>query len=199
MKPRLFCVIGGRRGWECHLLILVKMCPAKHISSSCARAIILKSITFVPYLTSRACKTRQMEQIIRHNAVVKAIDGQTVRVTIMQSSACGGCTARKMCNSAEAKEKEVDVLTPDAATYRVGQEVVLEGRLSDGRTAAIIAYVLPLLVLLAALVLAIQFTGSETAGALWALGSVAVYYLLVFLFLRKRLQQRFSFRIGRTS
>ena len=104
-----------------------------------------------------------MEQIIRHNAVVKAIDGQAVRVTIVQSSACGGCAARKMCNSAEAKEKEVDVLTPDAVTYRVGQQVVLEGRLSDGRTAAI------------------------------------MYYFLVFLFLRQRLQQRFSFRIGGAS
>ena len=140
-----------------------------------------------------------MEQIIRHNAVVKAIDGQAVSVTIVQSSACGGCAARKMCNSAEAKEKEVDVLTPDAGTYRVGQQVVLEGRLSDGRTAAIIAYVLPLLVLLVALVLGIQLSGSETAGALWALGSVAVYYFLVFLFLRQRLQQRFSFRIGGAS
>ena len=136
-----------------------------------------------------------MEQIIRHNAVVKAIDGQTVRVTIVQSSACGGCAARKMCNSAEAKEKDVDVLTPEAAAFRVGQEVVLEGRLSDGRTAAIIAYVLPLLVLLVALVLGIQLSGSETAGALWALGSVAVYYLIVYLFFRSRLQHTFSFRI----
>ena len=100
-----------------------------------------------------------------------------------------------MCSSAEAKEKVVDVLTPDAARYGVGQEVVLQGQLSDGRMAAIIAYGLPLLLLLPTLFISIYLTGSETQGALWSLLVVALYYLFVYLFLRKRLQQRFSFRI----
>ena len=135
------------------------------------------------------------DQIISHIGQVKAVEGEHVRVTIVQSSACSGCAAKKMCNSAEAKEKDVDVCTPDAATYRVGEKVVLEGRLSDGRRAAMIAYGVPLVVLLIALVVAIRLTGSETQGALWALGSVVLYYLVVFLFFRKRLQQSFSFRI----
>ena len=137
-----------------------------------------------------------MEQVIRHNAVVKDVDGQTVRVTIVQSSACSGCAARQMCNSAEAKEKDIDVVTPDAAAYRVGQEVVLEGRLSDGRRAAIIAYGLPLLLLLPVLFFAIRLSGSETVGALWALGSVVLYYICLYLFFRKRLQSQFSFKLN---
>ena len=100
-----------------------------------------------------------------------------------------------MCSSAEAKEKEVDVVTRDATRYSAGQQVVLEGRLADGRMAAIIAYGLPLVVMLVVLVLAIQLTGSEALGALWALGSVAAYYAVVFLFFRQRLQRQFSFQI----
>ena len=139
-----------------------------------------------------------MEQIIRHNAVVKAVEGQMVRVTIVQSAACGGCAARKMCNSAEAKKKDVDVLTPDAATSRVGQEVMLEGRLADGRYAALVAYGGPLVVLLVVLFAVMALTGSEMQGALWALASVAVYYLILFLCFRRSLQQRFSFEIKKT-
>jgi sigma-E factor negative regulatory protein RseC len=137
-----------------------------------------------------------VEKIIKHNAVVKKIDGQTVRLTIVQSSACSGCAARQMCNSAESKEKEVDVYTPDASSYRVGETVILEGRLSDGRRAALIAYGLPLLLLLPTLFLSVWLTGNETLGALWALLSVVLYYAFVALFLRKRLQRQFSFRIN---
>jgi len=135
------------------------------------------------------------EQIICHTGRVKAIDGRHVFVTILQSSACSGCAAKKMCNSAEAKEKDVDIFTSDAASYRVGEEVVLEGRLSDGRKAALVAYGLPLVLLLMALVLAIKLTGNETLGAMVALGTVLLYYAIVFLFFRGKLQQSFSFRI----
>lgn len=138
-----------------------------------------------------------MIQTITHDAVVKAVDGERICVTIVQSSACSGCAARQMCNSAEAKEKDVEVFTSEAAAYRVGEKVVLEGRLSDGRRAAIIAYGLPLLLLLLVLFIATYLSGSETIGSLWALGSVALYYIVVFLFFRGRLQQSFSFRIAR--
>lgn len=89
----------------------------------------------------------------------------------------------------------MDIFTSDAASYRVGEEVVLEGRLSDGRKAALVAYGLPLVLLLMALVLAIKLTGNETLGAMVALGTVLLYYAIVFLFFRGKLQQSFSFRI----
>lgn len=137
-----------------------------------------------------------MIQTISHEAVVKQVERDRVVVTILQSSACAGCAARKMCNSAEAKVKEVEVQTPDAATYTVGQEVVLEGRLSDGRVAAMIAYGIPLVLLLVALVLVIKLTGNETAGALASLGTVLLYYAVIFICMRRTLQQSFSFKIA---
>ena len=89
----------------------------------------------------------------------------------------------------------VPVASADAAAYGVGQKVKLEGRLSDGRRAAIIAYGLPLLLMLPVLFFATRLSGSEKTGALWALGSVALYYIVIFLFFRGRLQQHFSFTI----
>lgn len=136
-----------------------------------------------------------MIETISHEAVVKAVDNEHVLVTIVQLAACSGCAARKMCNSAEAKEKDVEVSTPEAPLYQVGQKVILEGRLSDGRRAAIIAYGLPLLLLLPVLFIVIRLTGSETTGAIAALLTVALYYIIVYLFFRKKLQHTFSFRI----
>jgi len=135
------------------------------------------------------------EELILHDGVVKLVDGQKVVVTILQTAACSACAAKAMCSSAEAKEKDVDVFTPQASSYQVGQKVVLEGRLTDGRRAAIIAYGLPLLLMLPVLFVAIRLTGSEPLGALCALITVALYYVVIYLFFRKRLQQSFSFRI----
>ena len=136
-----------------------------------------------------------MVQTISHEAVVKAVDTECVRVTIVQSSACAGCAAKQMCNSAEAKEKDVDVFTSDAASYRVGEHVVLEGRLSDGRKAALVAYGIPLVLLLLALFIGIALMESEALGAVCALAVVALYYAIIYIFFRKRLQQQFSFCI----
>ena len=135
------------------------------------------------------------EELILHDGVVKLVDGQKVVVTILQTAACSACAAKAMCSSAEAKEKDVDVFTPQASSYQVGQKVVLEGRLTDGRRAAIIAYGLPLLLMLPVLFVAIRLTDSEPLGALCALITVALYYVVIYLFFRKRLQQSFSFRI----
>ena len=140
-----------------------------------------------------------MTETITHEAVVKSIDAEHICVTILQSAACSGCAARKMCNSAEAKEKEIEVCTPEAALFRVGERVLLEGQLSDGRKAALIAYGLPLVLLLPVLFVVVYLTGSDVQGALWSLITVALYYLIVFLGFRKRLQQSFSFQIKKSS
>ena len=100
----------------------------------------LKYVTFVPILQSIGDKNGMNNQIISHDGVVQSVEGECVCVRILQSSACAGCAAKQMCSSAEAKEKLVEVRVPDASRYRVGQEVVLVGRLADGRRAAIISY-----------------------------------------------------------
>ena len=155
----------------------------------------LKYVTFVPILQSIGDKNDMNNQIISHDGVVQSVEGECVCVRILQSSACAGCAAKQMCSSAEAKEKLVEVRVPDASRYRVGQEVVLEGHLADGRRAAIIAYGLPLLLLLPALFVSTWLSASEALGAVWALLTVVIYYVVIYLFFRRRLQQAFSFRI----
>ncbi len=89
----------------------------------------------------------------------------------------------------------MDVFVASAQQFRVGQEVVLEGRLSDGRAAALIAYGAPLVLLLLTLFVCIGITNDETQSALWSLLAVVLYYVVVFLFFRRKLEHRFEFKI----
>ena len=131
---------------------------------------------------------------IRHEGVINSIDGQKVTVRILQASACSGCQASRICRAAEFKEKLVEIEMKGADTLSVGQTVTIAGEESMGMTAVMLAFGLPLLLLIAGLVTAISVTGSEKIGAAVALGILVPYYIVLML-LRKRIKKDFQFRI----
>lgn len=131
---------------------------------------------------------------IRHQGVVDMIDGQTVIVRITQQSACTGCQARSICHAAESKEKQVQVHYSGTDALVVGQEVTVCGEESLGIKAVVLAFGLPLLLLLAALITGISLTGSEKAGVLCALCVLVPYYMVLYV-LKDRIKKDFQFRI----
>ena len=54
-----------------------------------------------------------MSEKIKHSGVVESVDGDCMKVRILQTSACAGCKAAGVCNAAEKKEKVIYI-------YRVG-------------------------------------------------------------------------------
>ena len=131
---------------------------------------------------------------IRHEGVVDSIDGQKVTVRILQASACSGCQASRICRAAESKEKLVEVNVTDAESLSVGQTVTVAGEERMGLAAVMLAFGLPLLLLLAALIVAMSVTGSEMIGAIAALGVLIPYYIVLML-MRSRIKKDFQFRI----
>jgi sigma-E factor negative regulatory protein RseC len=131
---------------------------------------------------------------IRHQGVVDSIDGQMVTVRILQASACSGCHASGICRASESKEKLVEVETNGACNLSVGQTVTLAGEESMGMTAVMLAFGIPLLLLMVALVAVFSFTGSEKLAALVALGILAPYYIVLML-MHGRIKKNFQFRI----
>lgn len=136
----------------------------------------------------------KMAQTITHRGTVKSVDGKHIAVEIMQASACTSCVARKLCNSSESKNKLVDVYTSDASSYKVGEEVCLVGSLEMGLSAVWWAYIAPLILLVAVLLAVAQTIGNEPLAALTALGSLALYYVMLYL-CRGKLARKFSFTI----
>ena len=131
---------------------------------------------------------------IRHEGVVDSIDGQKVTVRILQASACSGCQASRICRAAESREKLVEVNVTGAESLSVGQTVTVAGEERMGLAAVMLAFGLPLLLLLAALIAAMSVTGSERIGALAALGVLVPYYIVLML-MRGRIKKDFQFRI----
>ena len=131
---------------------------------------------------------------IRHEGVVNSIDGQKVTVRILQTSACAGCQASRICRAAESKEKLVEVETAGAESLSVGQKVTVVAAERMGITAVLLAFGLPLFLLLAALIAVMRATGNEMMGAVASIGVLVPYYIVLFL-VRGRIKKDFGFRI----
>ena len=135
-----------------------------------------------------------MADIIKHRGIVEKIEGSHVVVRIVQTSACSACSAKGLCNASESKEKQIDVYEVNAS-YRIGEEVVLCGSTSMGMKAVILAFGVPVLILLAALFVTMRVTdGDSLLSAVIALGAVIPYYLVIYL-MKDKLNKTFSFVI----
>ena len=125
---------------------------------------------------------------------MEKIEGTHVVVRIVQTSACSACSAKGLCNASESKEKQIDVYGVQAS-YRIGEEVVVCGTTSMGMRAVLLAFGVPLLILLLALFITMRITdGDALLSAFVALLAVMPYYLLVY-FMKDRLDRTFSFTI----
>lgn len=133
-----------------------------------------------------------MGEAIRHKGIVERIDGDMAVVRIAQTSACAACHAAKMCMASESREKRIDArLTRSVA---VGDEVEVVVREQLGWLAVCLAYVIPFVLLVAAVAALDRLGLSEAKAGTGALLSVAVYYLVLRLF-RDKLRRKFAFYV----
>ena len=91
-----------------------------------------------------------MADIIKHRGIVEKVDGTHITVRIVQTSACAACSAKGLCNASESKEKQIDVYEVNPS-YQIGEEVVLCGTTSMGMRAVLLAFGVPLLIVMIAL------------------------------------------------
>ena len=117
-----------------------------------------------------------------------------MRVRIVQTSACAACKVAGYCNAAESKEKTVDVLVTDTSRWKVGDTVTVAASQQMATQALLLAFVLPLMILLAVLFVVLASTGREGLAALCGLAALLPYYGVLWLF-RNRMQQRQAFWI----
>ena len=134
---------------------------------------------------------------IEHEGRVIAVDKDYISVEIVNKSACASCHAKGVCGASDEAVKVVEVAQSFATLaddYQVGETVNVVMSSAMGTQAIWIAYVIPLIVLMAS-ILVFSLCG---AGELWmglgSLGVVALYYLGVYL-LRNRISKIFIFSI----
>ena len=141
--------------------------------------------------------------MIKHDGIVIAVNGDgTVRVRIVQTSACASCKAKAMCASAESKEKEILALfvgeeakrrEGERQDIKLGDEVVVMVQQKMGWKAILLAYMLPFVVMMAVVAIGNGLLGmrEEVIGTL-ALCAMGVYYIVLGFF-KDKIQKEFSF------
>ena len=134
-----------------------------------------------------------MSESINHNGVIEKVDGDTVYVKIIQQSACSGCHAKSMCAASESKEKIIEV-SDNSGRFHKNEEVLLCGQSSLGMQAVLLAFVLPLIVVVMTIVIGTSMQWEETTSGLTGLLLLVPYYCILY-FLRDKLKRRFIFTL----
>lgn len=137
-----------------------------------------------------------MEGEIKHDGVVQCIEGNHVKVQIVQTSACAACGARAACNAAESRKKTVEVWSAQPGLYQKGERVRVVGTYRAGMQATFLAFGMPLILMLAAFFLSSLRFDDLTSVAL-ALCVLAIYYLSLWC-LRGKINKRFVFTLEKT-
>ncbi|MDR1202147.1 MAG: SoxR reducing system RseC family protein [Tannerellaceae bacterium] len=137
-----------------------------------------------------------MKNTIHHRGVIEKIADHSIYVKIVQQSACAGCHAKSMCMAADSKEKIVEI--PDSSgLYHVDDAVLVCGQSSMGMQAVLLAFVLPLLLVVIAIIFGTYNRWSEGISALAGLLILLPYYGVLYL-LRDKLKKRFIFTLKKT-
>lgn len=134
-----------------------------------------------------------MSESISHTGVVEKIENDIVFVRITQQSACSGCHAQSMCTASEKKDKIIEI--PDrSGNFQVSEAVMICGQSTTGLLAVLLAFVIPLILVVAAIATGSALQWNETTSGLSGLLLLLPYYYLLYLN-RDRLKRKFVFTL----
>lgn len=132
---------------------------------------------------------------VTHSGRVIGVFRDTVTVAVESSEACGSCASRSACSlGVQSNTRNILITTPDASSFSVGEIVTVATRTQMGLLAVLLCYAVPAVVLVTVLAAAVLCGVSEGVAALISLGSVAIYYGILWL-VRDKLAQKISFTI----
>ncbi|MCK5056164.1 MAG: SoxR reducing system RseC family protein [Candidatus Aminicenantes bacterium] len=128
---------------------------------------------------------------IKHDGKVVKIGKGKFLVKITSRSACRDCRARTVCSAAGMAEKYIETLSD--RNFQIGDEVTVFMEEKLGLTAVFYSFFLPFLLMGLVLFVCLTAGSSEIVAALFAIGSLLPYYLLLHLFGRV-IEKSFIFR-----
>lgn len=131
---------------------------------------------------------------ISHKGRVVSVTPEVTTVEIVSESACGACHAKGLCSLGDSKVKMVEVPTSGWSDIRPGDEVEVVLKASMGHKAVLLAYMIPLVLLVAVLLVVVSAGVGELYAGLAAIAAVAVYYFGLWL-MRGRLRNEYIFNI----
>lgn len=132
--------------------------------------------------------------IISHEGVVTKITDEELEIKILSQSACAACHAKSACSMGEQAEKILTVPRPKSKDFALMQRVNVRMAIGQGNKAAVLAYLIPIILLLAVLFVCLGLGISEGISALLSVVALIPYYIILYL-RRDKLKQKFEYLI----
>jgi len=129
-------------------------------------------------------------EVSHDGRVVEKLDDM-YRVKIISRSACSQCHAKGICSASDMAEKFIDVVSNEELEVGDDVKVIMEEKL--GWIALFYSFILPFIIMISVLILSHVLGCIENVCALLAIGSLAPYYIALFLF-RNKISKDFVFR-----
>ena len=134
------------------------------------------------------------EETISHEGIITKITGDVLEIKIIAQSACAACHAKSACGMVEQAEKVLTVPKPEGRDFQLMQKVNVVMAIGQGNKAAVLAYVIPIVILLAALFICLGLGVNEGLSALIGIAALIPYYAILYT-QRDKLKRRFEYRI----
>ncbi len=134
------------------------------------------------------------EETISHEGIVTKITDDELEIKILAQSACAACHAKSACGMGEQAEKILTVPRPKGKDFALNQKVNVRMAIGQGNKAAVLAYLIPIVLLLAVLFVCLGLGMNEGLAALVSIIALVPYYIVLYL-KRDQLKKRFEYSI----
>ena len=134
------------------------------------------------------------EETISHEGIVTKITDDELEIKILAQSACAACHAKSACGMGEQAEKILTVPRPKGKDFTLNQKVNVRMAIGQGNKAAILAYLIPIILLLAVLFACLGLGINEGLAALISIITLIPYYIILYL-KRDKLKKEFLYII----
>ncbi len=122
------------------------------------------------------------------------ITDDELEIKILEQSACAACHAKSACGMGEQAEKTLLVPRPKDKEFALNQKVNVKMAIGQGNKAAVLAYLLPIILLLAVLFVCIGLGLNEGLSALISFAALVPYYIVLYR-RRDKLKEKFDYTI----
>lgn len=131
---------------------------------------------------------------VTHTGFVKEIGSRGIKVGIVVQSGCASCEIKGTCNMSEQADKELDIEC-NPLDFKIGQQVIVRLKSSQGMNAIFLGYVLPFLVLLTVMIVSSYLTNDEGITGIVGIASLAPYYAVLY-FYRNKIKKKFTYVVN---
>lgn len=135
----------------------------------------------------------QYKGTIRQSATVMQVTPSELEVEVCRPEACAACKAKSVCSEGGGQGKRMTLIN-DGQGYHVGEQITLVMRRSSGLKAVLIAYLVPVFLIVAALLTFQALQVRDIIAAIVTLGLLGLYFLIVRL-LRGRINRELTIEI----